>query len=1068
MFKELFCVFCVLTLLLAVAVETIASAARAGQERGWTIIVYLCGDNNLSSQALADLNELEGAVSSVDAYVLALVDQSGVGDTRAYEVAYDADGPMNEEIVSKEVPLGEIFAGWEGKTELNLADPNTLSAFSRWCIETYPAERLALVVWDHGDGWMKALGPRPLSKDVCYDGYDSMDVSELKSALEECKDETGRALDIVGMDACLMGMVEVAYQLREVCKVFVASEESVPTDGWDYGFVSQIKPGSDLDARTLAAYIVDYYYNSYTDGRPQPADQSQIVLAAVDTGSLSAEFLDATNQVARLLIATMQQHHSQVRSAYLSSYTMQDYSWYVDFKDFMLSIAAERISEGITSAAQEAASALDSAVFYVRKGLAYPYCFGLSIYFEPSEAYYDDRYDGDSGFLDFTADSLWDELLHSYYDPESMVPQIEHTPLHDTEGENEEITVDCIINSQLPLAEEKVRLFWASVAGGKAHQDFTQVVMHKTGVPQQFAASIPGQPYETKVSYYIYAENIAGGFATSPADAPQHVYSFWVRQDRYPPVIEHTPLGNQPEGKQAFTVLCTVRDNLGVDKQSVKLLFHLAKTTDATVSMQAQGNDHFTGRIPADGVVAGDRIWYRITASDLAKARNESWLPADGYFSFSIVPSLGSVLLVDDGSGQSASVFSEILASSGYAVERFSPGEVPPSGQFDIVVYSLGDSPTPVPAFHRELVDYVLAGGRLLIESGDLAYTACIDRAALLSDLRTCVLHINGWHADLGDDLIIKSPTSYLATTPNLLEASLTFGGTSIESADVCYLDAESFALYTWTRYAYPGVIFYDDDADETNGGQIVYMTFALPYLSDVQGQRTELVQNCLFWLSNYPRDKTPPAIENLYPPSGATVAPHSSIGFVMTDYGTGVDRSSIELLINGGKVSPRIQPLNGSNRIAVSFKPEGGFRPNSRFEVSIGGCDFAGNCLSHQRITFRTGSQMPQPPEILAAGFMQSGPVRAGETLTVVALARSFGEGNFVVRVELFYDGSPLGIFLNDEGKEGDQVAGDSIFSGLVPVAPGTAPGLYLIQIVAFDAYGQASAPWPDLAIRP
>ena len=161
MFKELFCLFCVLTLLLAVAVETIASAARAGQERGWTIIVYLCGDNNLSSQALADLNELEGAVSSVDAYVLALVDQSGVGDTRAYEVAYDADGPMNEEIVSKEVPLGEIFAGWEGKTELNLADPNTLSAFSRWCIKTYPAERLALVVWDHGDGWMKALGPRP-------------------------------------------------------------------------------------------------------------------------------------------------------------------------------------------------------------------------------------------------------------------------------------------------------------------------------------------------------------------------------------------------------------------------------------------------------------------------------------------------------------------------------------------------------------------------------------------------------------------------------------------------------------------------------------------------------------------------------------------------------------------------------------------------------------------------------------------------------------------------------------------------------------------------------------------
>ena len=43
---------------------------------------------------------------------------------------------------------------------------------------------------------------------------DFLDNVELKKVLAEVKRQTGRELDVLGFDACLMSMVEIAYQLR--------------------------------------------------------------------------------------------------------------------------------------------------------------------------------------------------------------------------------------------------------------------------------------------------------------------------------------------------------------------------------------------------------------------------------------------------------------------------------------------------------------------------------------------------------------------------------------------------------------------------------------------------------------------------------------------------------------------------------------------------------------------------------------------------------------------------------------------------------------------------------------
>nr|HDM59411.1 hypothetical protein [Bacillota bacterium] len=178
--KSLFVFIAISLLLVCSAGRAWAEGQASLDEKSWTLVVYMSADNSLSNTASNDLNEIEASMESVDANVLILIDQRGNADTHAYRARYDSAGPLNSAIVSDEVPLGDVYGGWDGLTELDLANPDTLLHFCKWAVENYPAEHLGLVLWDHGDGWRKKLALRKPRKDICYDGYNSMDMLELK------------------------------------------------------------------------------------------------------------------------------------------------------------------------------------------------------------------------------------------------------------------------------------------------------------------------------------------------------------------------------------------------------------------------------------------------------------------------------------------------------------------------------------------------------------------------------------------------------------------------------------------------------------------------------------------------------------------------------------------------------------------------------------------------------------------------------------------------------------------------------------------------------------------------
>ena len=274
--------------------------------------------------------------------------------------------------------------------------------------------------------------------------------------------------------------------------------------------------------------------------------------------------------------------------------------------------------------------------------------------------------------------------------------------------------------------------------------------------------------------------------------------------------------------------------------------------------------------------------------------------------------------------------------------------------------------------------------------------------------------------------------------------------------------------LYHWSRYSQPGLIYFDDNDDEADGGQIVYMTFAVSYVSNDIGQRTQLIENCAYYLSTYVRDDSAPVLSDVRPHAGATVPPDASVSFTLSDEDTGIDVSSIWLSVNGATVATVVSHIDGEHLLSVTYAPPGGFASGNRYDLEIEACDFAGNCLTDDSYWFQTSDGSARHPAILAGGFMHSQLLGPGATLHVVAMAQAFGDGNAIERVELMFDGTPLGAYLNDDGLSGDTHAADGIYSTVFQIPFDMPTGEYMLQISATDALAQTSDPWPELHVAP
>lgn len=422
-------------------------AKKANTDRNWTIMVYLAGDNNLDSAGVVDLNEMKKVGTTDRVAVIAQFDRAG---SKGATVRY---------CLRKGTPIAKDAVQSLGET--NMGDPKVLEDFVGWGVTNYPADHYLLVLWNHGAGWddanlyqgdvfsgaappvsrksqpvstrRTAAGARPIGfaqaraglartrralfrttvgaavkqRGIAFDDQarDFLDNIELKKVMTKIKSKLRRKIDILGMDACLMSMLEVAYQIRNVADYSVGSEETEPGDGWPYDrILKSLAAKPTMTPEDLSKTIVDRYLASYKTG--DNVTQSAMKLAelkhlavAVDglAKALGKILADAASRTALINVRAQVQEYSR------------PYDDYCDLLDL-----CDRIDKGInnpavkTGCAAVRQAAAGAVVANGYKGSAVDHSRGVSIYFPKrklSPLY---------KTLDFTKQSKWDEFLKDY------------------------------------------------------------------------------------------------------------------------------------------------------------------------------------------------------------------------------------------------------------------------------------------------------------------------------------------------------------------------------------------------------------------------------------------------------------------------------------------------------------------------------------------------------------------------------------------------------------------------------------------------------------------------------
>ena len=232
----------------------------------WTIMAYLAGDNNLETYALDDLDEMELIGSSDTVNIIVLVDTlSLIEGTHWYVV--DAVG---DEIDHIDLANGsnacdcEDVVGACAEDDLNMGDGETLKDFIVTAAAYAPAENYMLILWDHGGGWYGVCWDESSVREE--DGrVDRLTVDELGNAIREAEEEAGIRFSIIGFDACLMSMIEVAYEVRDLADYMISSVTGIPMAGWPYDLsFDELIADSSLDALELSDAIIDGYIEYYS------------------------------------------------------------------------------------------------------------------------------------------------------------------------------------------------------------------------------------------------------------------------------------------------------------------------------------------------------------------------------------------------------------------------------------------------------------------------------------------------------------------------------------------------------------------------------------------------------------------------------------------------------------------------------------------------------------------------------------------------------------------------------------------------------------------------------------
>lgn len=227
-----------------------AGPAALTEQRLWLVMVWINADSGGDTHEwiLADdLELLDSVQPDPSVHLVAQVSRCGQdpydggwNGTRRYLF----DGPGADPVGLQARRLADPAE------DVELSSGRSLVDFVRWASRRFPARHRMLVIQAHGSGW-QGLSPARMESDptdliTIADG-------ELGRALQEASSVA--PLDVLVLDACLMGMWETGWDARRGARYVVTSEEmGGPLLGSWHDLIPRLVAGPD-EPRGVCASI---------------------------------------------------------------------------------------------------------------------------------------------------------------------------------------------------------------------------------------------------------------------------------------------------------------------------------------------------------------------------------------------------------------------------------------------------------------------------------------------------------------------------------------------------------------------------------------------------------------------------------------------------------------------------------------------------------------------------------------------------------------------------------------------------------------------------------------------
>ena len=153
--------------------------------------------------------------------------------------------------------------------DYNMGSKESFQEFLTFLKPWEDAERKYLIMSGHGGAYKGAFPDENFETG-------NIPLTDMKTALTT----SGISFDLIGLDTCLMGTIEVADALSGNTRYLLASEETEPSRGWNYSIIAhELVSNPSVDPKELGILIIDGYTRYQAPN--SPATLSLIDMAAI-------------------------------------------------------------------------------------------------------------------------------------------------------------------------------------------------------------------------------------------------------------------------------------------------------------------------------------------------------------------------------------------------------------------------------------------------------------------------------------------------------------------------------------------------------------------------------------------------------------------------------------------------------------------------------------------------------------------------------------------------------------------------------------------------------------------